>query len=34
MGGAKTAPAPVGYDPAIIPGWTEPTAEGFATSCA
>ena len=26
----KRAPAPVGYDPAIIPGWTSPTAEGFA----
>lgn len=25
-----TAPAPVGYDPSIIPGWTEPTADGFA----
>lgn len=23
-------PAPVGYDPAIVPGWTGPTAEGFA----
>ncbi len=26
----KTAPAPVGYDPAIIPGWTSPTVEAFA----
>jgi hypothetical protein len=25
-----TAPAPLGYDPAIIPAWTEPTAESFA----
>jgi hypothetical protein len=24
------APAPVGYDPAIIPQWTSPTAEAFA----
>ncbi len=23
------APAPVGYDPAIIPGWTSPDAPGF-----
>jgi hypothetical protein len=23
------APAPVGYDPAIIPGWTDPDAEAF-----
>ena len=22
-------PAPVGYDPSMIPGWTSPTAEGF-----
>jgi general stress protein 26 len=22
-------PAPVGYDPSIIPGWTSPEAEGF-----
>ena len=26
----KDAPAPVGYDPAIIPVWTEPTAPTFA----
>jgi hypothetical protein len=26
----KNAPAPVGYDPAIIPVWTSPTAETFA----
>ncbi|HKC50149.1 MAG TPA: pyridoxamine 5'-phosphate oxidase family protein [Myxococcota bacterium] len=26
----KNAPAPVGYDPAIIPGWTSPTVEAFA----
>lgn len=26
----KNAPAPVGYDPAIIPGWDEPTSESFA----
>lgn len=25
----KTAPEPVGYDPAMIPGWTSPTAEAF-----
>ena len=25
----KNAPAPVGYDPAIIPGWTSPTAPTF-----
>lgn len=24
------APAPVGYDPTIIPGWTGPTVESFA----
>ena len=24
------APAPVGYDPAIIPGWTSPTCDDFA----
>ncbi|MFN3220278.1 MAG: pyridoxamine 5'-phosphate oxidase family protein [Acidimicrobiales bacterium] len=24
------APAPVGYDPAIIPGWDTPTSPGFA----
>ena len=23
------APDPVGYDPSIVPGWTEPTAPGF-----
>jgi hypothetical protein len=26
----KTAPAPVGYDPAMIPGWDGPTSETFA----
>ena len=26
----KNAPAPVGYDPAMIPVWTEPTAANFA----
>jgi hypothetical protein len=26
----KNAPAPVGYDPAIIPGWDGPKSEGFA----
>jgi hypothetical protein len=26
----KNAPAPVGYDPAIIPAWTSPTADNFA----
>ena len=26
----REAPAPVGYDPAIIPGWTSPTADSFA----
>ncbi len=26
----KNAPAPVGYDPAIIPNWTDPTAPEFA----
>ena len=25
----KNGPAPVGYDPAIVPGWTTPDAEGF-----
>lgn len=25
-----TGPAPVGYDPAIVPGWKSPTAEVFA----
>jgi general stress protein 26 len=25
----KTAPPPVGYDPALIPGWDTPTAPGF-----
>lgn len=24
-----TAPAPVGYDPAVIPGWDEPTSSAF-----
>jgi hypothetical protein len=24
------APAPVGYDPAIIPGWDDPTSDNFA----
>ncbi len=23
-------PAPVGYDPRIVPGWDSPTAEAFA----
>jgi hypothetical protein len=26
----KNAPEPVGYDPAIVPGWTGPTSESFA----
>jgi hypothetical protein len=26
----KDAPPPLGYDPAIIPAWTSPTAEAFA----
>lgn len=26
----KEAPAPVGYDPAVIPGWVEPTSDAFA----
>lgn len=26
----KTGPAPVGYDPAIIPGWDGPQSENFA----
>jgi hypothetical protein len=26
----KHAPAPVGYDPAIVPAWTSPTADTFA----
>jgi hypothetical protein len=26
----KTAPAPVGYDPAIIPGWEQPSDDAFA----
>jgi len=26
----KSAPAPVGYDPAIIPGWDEPGSPAFA----
>jgi general stress protein 26 len=26
----KTAPAPVGYDPAMIPGWDGPTVPSFA----
>jgi len=26
----KNAPAPVGYDPAIIPGWEKPTDDAFA----
>ena len=25
----RTAPEPVGYDPAIIPGWDTPASEGF-----
>ena len=26
----KEAPAPVGYDPAIIPNWQSPTDDSFA----
>jgi len=26
----KSAPEPVGYDPAIIPGWEQPTDDAFA----
>jgi len=26
----RTAPAPVGFDPAIIPGWNSPTDDAFA----
>ena len=26
----KNGPAPVGYDPGIIPGWTSPSADTFA----
>lgn len=26
----RNAPAPVGYDPAMIPGWTDPTCDAFA----
>jgi len=26
----KNGPEPVGYDPAMIPGWDGPTSEGFA----
>ncbi len=26
----KNAPSPVGYDPAIIPGWDDPTCDAFA----
>ena len=26
----KSGPAPVGYDPAIIPGWDDASSEGFA----
>lgn len=26
----KNGPEPVGYDPALIPAWTSPTAEAFA----
>lgn len=26
----RDAPAPVGYDPAMIPGWTGPAADSFA----
>lgn len=26
----RNAPAPIGYDPAIIPAWTSPTADAFA----
>jgi hypothetical protein len=25
-----TAPAPVGYDPAIVPGWDSPTSDNYA----
>lgn len=30
MGHLLNAPAPVGYDPAIIPQWTSPTAPELA----
>ena len=26
----KGAPAPVGYDPAIVPAWESPTSDSFA----
>jgi len=26
----KHAPSPVGYDPAIVPAWTDPTAPTFS----
>ncbi|HEX9374099.1 MAG TPA: pyridoxamine 5'-phosphate oxidase family protein [Roseiflexaceae bacterium] len=26
----RNGPAPVGYDPAIVPGWERPTADAFA----
>ena len=26
----RSAPAPVGYDPSIVPGWDSPEADGFA----
>ena len=26
----RAGPEPVGYDPAIIPGWDSPTSETFA----
>ncbi len=26
----RTAPPPVGYDPAIVPGWDTPTSDAFA----
>jgi hypothetical protein len=29
----KEGPAPVGYDPAMIPGWDSPTSPNFAALC-
>lgn len=29
----RDAPAPVGYDPAMIPGWNAPTDDAFAVLC-
>jgi hypothetical protein len=26
----RSAPAPLGYDPAVIPGWDRPTCDAFA----